>query len=207
MKIEVATKLRAIWANAVAEAESIIAAELAAAGNGLPVVVDPPEPDVDVTTGYGPHGFTAADDDGFARFKAIDEWLATVPKRFRDKFPTRFCTPELWEMGAFPSAIAREKCYMNLISRMTSPADIPAFFNWDAWTFSVTKLDTAGERDWNVGPLQAAKTYRLDRAELMVGKAWSTNWKPGGEAALLEALKEKLARELEPKDPIDGWQR
>jgi hypothetical protein len=166
----------------------------------------PPETGGPVTppsSEYGPHGFTAADDDGFARFRALDEFLATVPEKLRSKFPTRFCTAELWELGVFPSAIAREKCYQNLISRMRSPIAVPQFFNWDAWSFRTVGIAVTGERDWNIGPLQAAKTYSLEPADLLVGQAWSENWKPGGEARLLEALKAKLVRELEPKDPID----
>lgn len=191
MNLEIASKLRSL----LAAAESIIAEELAKA---TPPAVDTDSmPIQGAPLPYGKHGFTDADEDGFARFKALDEWLAKVPKHLRGKFPTRFCTAELWELGVFPSAIAREKCYQNLIMRMTSPIATPLFFNWDAWTFSVTHRDVPADRDWNIGPLQAGKTYDLRRADLLVGQAWSENWKPGGEARLLEALKAKLARELE----------
>lgn len=160
--------------------------------------IEPVPPLDGITPGaYGPHGFTVADSDGFARYQALDEWLAkNVPANLRSKFPTRFCTAELWELGQFPDWIARDKCYMNLCARLTSPSG--GGFNYQAWTYRFEQIPQTAEPNWNIGPLDR-RDHKLERVDLLTD-AWSTNWKPGGVNDLLVWLDAMLQRELAPKD-------
>lgn len=196
---EILSELDWIAANAEAVFKRSERLAVAMRGGSVPdAPVDPVKPPADLPTdSYGPHGFTAADSDGFARYRELDEWLAkNVPAHLRSKFPTRFCTAELWELGQFPDWIARDKCYMNLCARLSSPAG--AGFNYQAWTYRYIGIPLPAEPNWNIGPLDR-RDHKLERVDLLTD-AWSTNWKPGGVVDLLTWLDAMLQRELAPKE-------